>query len=117
MSKLNKDILFLIFEELEIDSKSLFSCLMVNKLWCETVVPILWRNPWRYNIKYRNKTYLFIIITFYLSDNTKEFLIEQGIQLPLASYQSLFFDYLSYCRSINIKTINRIISIGSPFSL
>jgi hypothetical protein len=113
MSKLNKDILFLIFEELQIDSKSLFSCLMVNELWCETVVPILWRNPWRYNINYGNKPYLFIIITSYLSDNTKEFLIEQGIQLPSASYQSLFFDYLSFCRSININIINIIIYIGS----
>ncbi|CAG8694481.1 14391_t:CDS:1, partial [Rhizophagus irregularis] len=45
MAKLNKDILFLIFEELQVDSKTLFSCLMVNKIWCETVTPILWRNP------------------------------------------------------------------------
>src|SRR5438045_4036805 len=41
MPKLNKDILFLIFEELREDSKSLFSCLMVNRLWCETVISIL----------------------------------------------------------------------------
>ena len=54
MSKLNKDILFLLFEELQDDSKSLFSCLLVNRLWCETVVPILWENPWRFDINYQN---------------------------------------------------------------
>ncbi|EXX63403.1 hypothetical protein RirG_152670 [Rhizophagus irregularis DAOM 197198w] len=91
MSKLNKDILFLLFEELQDDSKSLFSCLMVNRLWCETVIPILWRNPWNYH----------------------EFLTRLGIQLLSISCQSLLFDYLSFCRSINVNIINSIISIGS----
>jgi hypothetical protein len=113
MSQLNKDILFLIFEELRDDSKSLFSCLMVNKLWCETVIPILWKNPWRYGIDYSNKSYLFAIIAFYLSNDVKKFLVKMEIQLPLISSQSLFFDYLSFCRSFNVNTINKIISIGS----
>src|SRR5205809_449478 len=116
MSKLNKDILFLIFEELQDDSKSLFSCLLVNRLWCETVIPILWRNPWCYDINYSNKSYLFIIITFYLFHDTKEFLTRQGIQLPSILYQSLLFDYLSFCKSINVNTINSIISIGSSLA-
>ncbi|UZO20243.1 uncharacterized protein OCT59_012669 [Rhizophagus irregularis] len=114
MSKLNKDILFLIFEEFQDDSKSLFSCLMVNKLWCETVLPILWKNPWRYNaIDYNNKNYLFATIASCLSDDIKEFLIDQGIYLPSISSRPLLFDYLSFCRSINIKIINTLISIGS----
>ncbi|PKC70281.1 hypothetical protein RhiirA1_454965 [Rhizophagus irregularis] len=113
MSKLNKDILFLIFEELQDDSKSLFSCLMVNRTWCEIVISILWRNPWCYDIKYYNKSYLFAIIVSYLSDDIKESLTKQGSQLPLVSYQVLLFDYLSFCRSINVKTIRSITSIGS----
>ncbi|CAB4442386.1 unnamed protein product [Rhizophagus irregularis] len=116
MAKLNKDILFLIFEELKVDSKSLFSCLMVNRIWCETVVPILWRNPWCYDIKYSNKNYLFIIISSYLSDDIKEFLTRQGIQLPSVSFQPLLFDYLSFCRSINVNTLNTITSIGSSLA-
>uniref|UniRef100_U9T6H3 F-box domain-containing protein n=1 Tax=Rhizophagus irregularis (strain DAOM 181602 / DAOM 197198 / MUCL 43194) TaxID=747089 RepID=U9T6H3_RHIID len=114
MSKLDKHILFLIFEELQDDPKSLFSCLMVNRLWCETVIPILWRNPWSYNdINYDNKSYLFTIIASYLSDDIKEFLTRRGIQLPLVSCQTLLFDYLSFCSSINVNTINTITSIGS----
>ncbi|GES83965.1 hypothetical protein GLOIN_2v1764020 [Rhizophagus clarus] len=115
MSKFNRDILFLIFEVLRNDSKSLFSCLMVNRFWCETVIPILWRNPWCYDINYKNKDYLFIIIISYLYNDINEFLTRQEIQLPLlVSSQSLMFDYLSFCRSINIQTISTIISIGSP---
>src|SRR4051794_1365632 len=110
MSKFNKDILFLIFEELQDDSKSLFSCLMVNRIWCETVIPVLWRNPWRYDIVYSNKSYLFIIFISCLSNNIKESLTSKGIQLPPISYQSLLFDYLTFCRSINIDIMNHIIS-------
>ncbi|EXX57707.1 uncharacterized protein OCT59_010146 [Rhizophagus irregularis] len=114
MFKLNKDVLFLLFKELQDDSKSLFSCLMVNRLWCETIIPILWRNPWRYNIDYNKKSYLFYIITFYFTEDVKDFLRIQGIELPLNSCQSLLFDYLSFCRSINVSIINNIISIGAP---
>ncbi|RIA81234.1 hypothetical protein C1645_837329 [Glomus cerebriforme] len=116
MSKLYADILFLLFKELQYDSKSLFSCLLVNRLWCETVVPILWRNPWRYNINYKNKSYLFAIIAFYLPIDIKEFLSSQGINFPPISYQYLLFDYLSFCKSININIIESIIPIGSSIN-
>src|SRR3954454_19420206 len=99
MVQLNKDILFLIFEELQDIPKSLFSCLMVNRNWCETGIPVLWRNPWRYYINYRNKSYLFAIFISYLPNDVKEFLTSVGIQLPPISYQPLLFDYLSFCKS------------------
>jgi hypothetical protein len=111
MSKLTRDILFMLFEGLEDDSKFLFSCLMVNRIWCETTIPILWKNPWRYAINYRKKNSLYSIITSCLSDDIKEFLTKKGIQI---SGQSLAFDYLTFCKSINIKIIDDIISIGSP---
>ncbi|CAB4402142.1 unnamed protein product [Rhizophagus irregularis] len=43
-------------------------------------------------------------------------LIIKGIQLSTISSQSLSFDYLSFCRSININTLNIIISIGSSLA-
>ncbi|CAB4439448.1 unnamed protein product [Rhizophagus irregularis] len=48
MSKLNRDVLYLIFKELHDDKYTLHSCLLVNKTWCEVAIPILWRNPWKY---------------------------------------------------------------------
>src|SRR4051812_41532212 len=109
MFKLNKDVLFLIFEKLQKDSKSLFSCLMVNRLWCEIVIPILWRNPWHYTINYDNKVSLYYIITFYLPNDIKELLAKQPSQ-------SISFDYLSFCKSIDVDILNIIISIGSSGS-
>ena len=115
MSNLNKDILYILFEELQSDSKTLFSCLLVNKLWCETAIPILWRDPWCYEdkIDYQEKYYLYHIITSCLSNDIKSSLISRGIHLFPISYQLLSFDYLSFCRSINTKVIKDIISLGS----
>src|ERR1044072_909976 len=114
LSKLNKDILFLLFEELQSDSESLFRCLLVDKLWCETVIPILWRNPWGYdNLDYKGNRSLYHIITFSLPDDVRGFLPSQGIQLFPTSHQSLSFDYLSFCRTINIKVIGKILSPDS----
>ncbi|CAB4436708.1 unnamed protein product [Rhizophagus irregularis] len=70
---------------------------MINRFWCQAVIPILWRNPWCYDINH-NKDYLFTIITSYLSDDTREFLTILGIQLPLVSHKSLTFDYLSFSK-------------------
>ncbi|GES78643.1 hypothetical protein GLOIN_2v1655883 [Rhizophagus clarus] len=113
MSKLNKDVLFLIFEELKEDSKSLFSCLMVNRIWCETVIPILWKNPWCYNINYHNKNSLYFVITSYLSDDVRKSLIRKKILLPPILHQPILFDYLSFCRNFDIDILNAIISIGN----
>jgi len=51
MSNLNKDVLYLMFEELQNDEKTLYSCLLVSKTWCEVIIPILWKNPWKYDKK------------------------------------------------------------------
>ncbi|GES75942.1 hypothetical protein GLOIN_2v1764020 [Rhizophagus clarus] len=82
---------------------------MVNRLWCKIAIPILWKNPWCYNIiNYDKKNHLFEIITSYLPE---DILTSQGIQLPSFSHRSLLFDYLSFCKSINTYIINSIISL------
>ncbi|UZO06748.1 uncharacterized protein OCT59_027057 [Rhizophagus irregularis] len=43
MVRLNKDILYSLFEYLE---DNLYSCLLVNKTWCEIIVLFLWKDPW-----------------------------------------------------------------------
>src|SRR6266498_225533 len=103
MARLKKYFFFFFFEELQDNPKSLFSFFMFNILWCETVIPVLWRNPWCHenNINYKNKKSLFYIIANYLPDGIKEFLTRQGTQLPPISFQALLFDYLSFCRSMN----------------
>ncbi|GES74654.1 hypothetical protein GLOIN_2v1777651 [Rhizophagus clarus] len=70
MSKLNRDVLYLIFEEFRNDEKTLHSCLLVNKTWCETIIPILWKDPWKYLKREKEKSLLNVIIS-HLSDESK----------------------------------------------
>ena len=72
MLKLNKDVLFLIFEELQNDKASLLSCLLVNRTWCEIIVLILWKNPWFYIKELEKKKSQFNVIISHLSNETKE---------------------------------------------
>ena len=44
MSKLYRDVLYLIFQE----TCALPLYLTVNKTWCEIIIPIIWKNPWEY---------------------------------------------------------------------
>src|SRR6266498_5076409 len=49
MSQLNADCLNEIFEYLGDDRSTLYSCILVNRLWCEVSVRIFWRNILNYS--------------------------------------------------------------------
>ena len=49
MSQLTANCVYDIFELLEKDRITLHSYLLVNRLWCEVSVRILWRRLWDYS--------------------------------------------------------------------
>src|SRR6266487_3566860 len=104
MSKLNRDILYLIFKEFQDDKMTLYSCLLVNKTWCEIIIPILWKNPWKF-LKGEEKLLLNLIISF-LSDES----ISQGIDFLRKSYKRPLINYISFCKHLNFNAIERMIN-------
>ncbi|GBB99244.1 hypothetical protein RclHR1_03460013 [Rhizophagus clarus] len=120
MAKLNIDILYFVFEELQDDKKTLYSCLLTNRTCCEIIIPILWRNPWSQIILRKDKSLLNVILS-HLSYESKEKLKEQGIKLSRISYQKPLFDYISFCKHLNLKEIFSIVdsvySVVKPVSL
>jgi hypothetical protein len=70
MSKLNKDVIFLVLKEFSNNRKFLHPCLLVNRTWCETAVPILWSNP--YCRTDNAKNILFNVILLHLSEESRE---------------------------------------------
>src|SRR5437762_9647209 len=105
MSKLNKDILFLIFVELQNDTKSLYSCLLVNKTWCETTVPILWKNPLKF-CPTGKKRILFDIILLHLPKESRSILKNHGIDLFTELHQRPLFNYISFWRHLNLSILD-----------
>jgi hypothetical protein len=109
MAKLNGDIYFYIFQNLrdiihtdinnEINyKKSLHSCLLVNKLCCEIIIPILWSDPYKYFYK---KNLLFNIIISHLSDDSIKLLKDKSDITEDFQKQKLSFNYIRFCKYLN----------------
>ncbi|CAB4412253.1 unnamed protein product [Rhizophagus irregularis] len=108
MSKLNRDVFYMIFEELQYDKKSLYSCLLANKIFCEIIIPILWKNPWD-QLKPENEKLLLNVIFSHLSNESKNEFKNQGINFFTTLDQKPLFDYISFCKHLNLNVIFKII--------
>ena len=108
MSKLNKDVLFLILVELQNDRKSLYSCLSVNRAWCETTVPILWKSP-LILCPAKNKSILFDIILLHLPEESRDILKNHEIDLFAKLHQHPLFNYISFWRYLNLSILENMI--------
>ncbi|PKY55997.1 hypothetical protein RhiirA4_475930 [Rhizophagus irregularis] len=113
MSTLVEDVLRLILEELKYDRISLHSCILVNKTWCKMTVPILWKNPGQNLLNDNSKNLLFNIIILHLSNESRNFLKKQEIDLfkdIIESYKHpLLFNYIRYWRYLNIHLLKSMI--------
>ncbi|PKY53194.1 hypothetical protein RhiirA4_471268 [Rhizophagus irregularis] len=100
MSKLPADCLFEIFEFLANDKESLYSCLLVNKLWSTISVRILWRDSTNYNFQ-TLKTLIKC-----LPNESKEIISKTEIDFSI-SISKPMFNYPSFCKILLICEIHR----------
>src|SRR5436853_6759064 len=107
------DCLNEIFENLEEDKITLHSCLLVNRLWCEISVRILWRDVWKYTVywEYQSDVSSQILSTLVscLSNESKELFYKNGIFITTPTSNPPLFNYASFCKVISIYDIVRII--------
>src|SRR5436309_639559 len=103
MSQLPADCLNDIFGCLEEDKITLHSCLLVNRLWCEVSVRILWKSVLNCNT-----------LMACLPNESKEILYENGIIIPtltsIAFIKNLEIDKI-------IKSLFKNYQSTSPLSL
>ena len=91
MSKLPADCLNGIFEYLEEDEATLRSCLLVNRLWCEVSVRILWKCIRNYST-----------LIACLPNESKEILYNNGIIIPTSTSPPMF-NYAAFCKVLSIN--------------
>jgi hypothetical protein len=107
----NEDVLFLIFEELIYVDESLHPCLLVNRTRYVTALPILWRNPWQIARTEKAVNALFSVILLHLSEESRNILKNQGMNnLITEIYQRPLFNYISFCRYLNLIFLENVIS-------
>ena len=95
MSQLPADCLNEIFEYLEEDKVTLRSCLLVNRLWCEVSVGILWRSIRNYGT-----------LIACLPNESKEILYKGGIITSTLTSKPPMFNYASFCKFLSIDEVN-----------
>ncbi|CAG8724982.1 10862_t:CDS:1 [Dentiscutata erythropus] len=112
--QLPADCLEDIFNYLSDDTNSLFSCLLVNKLCCQIVIRILWRNPWDLDLKLKYKrvnswTRITRTLISLISDTSRQSLKRNGVEIqPLTQLSSPRCNYLAFCKSLSLKGIHRV---------
>jgi hypothetical protein len=112
--RLPADCLNDIFQYLEKNKPTLYSCLLVNRLWCEISVGILWRNIWNfksYRQQYSLKVASSILSTLIacLAEESKELLHKNEIFIPTPTLKQPLFNYAAFCKVLSIIDINEIV--------
>src|SRR6266498_1836481 len=84
---------------------NIFSCILVCRTWCETAIPILWRDPFCNHPQVSNAT---ILVDVYLSSFTLKEL--KSLKLPsnlIEDYQRsrLTYDYARFLCKMNLTQI------------
>ncbi|CAG8565260.1 14902_t:CDS:2 [Cetraspora pellucida] len=94
---------------LESNICTLHSCLLVNRLWCQIVVPILWRQPFRYkrinpSAKLLQTYWSCMTVDCILSEDMLV-LQEFNIKLPDSNQPSMIFNYPSFIKRLNYRDL------------
>src|SRR5436190_2236261 len=93
-----------ILECLEDDKLTLRSCLLVNRLWCEIAVKILWGNIHNYST-----SNIRTLITC-LPNESKEILRRSEIIIPTPTSKPPMFNYAAFCKVLSINHVNYKVS-------
>src|SRR5437667_7252121 len=110
--KLVDDCLQNIFECLNNDPKTLHSCILVSRQWCQYAIPVFWRNPWKCRREWLLKS-SFAIINTYISTLPKEILqnlLRDGI-IQCSLLKKPIFEYSKFLQSIVLHELEDDVKI------
>ncbi|CAG8818942.1 4148_t:CDS:1, partial [Gigaspora rosea] len=96
----------IILEYLRYEPGCLFSCLIINRSWCQVTVPILWSDPFSiFGEKFgRNIIRSYLIC---LNNEKRLDLIENGINIPLS--EKPLFGYHKYLRILDYELLSHLV--------
>jgi hypothetical protein len=87
------------------DYSTLYSCILVNRLWCRLAIPLLWEDP--FSIQIRNQKFIEIYLRNSNEDDKAKF-NEYGINNNL-SLSNTLFNYPSFIKCLNTHKVGNSI--------
>src|SRR3984957_12125136 len=110
--QLPADCLNEIFEYLEKDKVALHSCLLVNRLWCEVSIRILWRDVWNLSKESSQQSQQALLSTLIacLPDESRDLLHKDRIFIAATpTTKPPLFNYARFLKVLSIYDIDIII--------
>ncbi|CAG8483907.1 6569_t:CDS:1 [Cetraspora pellucida] len=93
----------------EYNIKSLYPCLLVNKLWCESAALMLWKKPFEVT-SLRASAQLVSIYFLFFSQETKDTLLNMDrIDVSHPTLKHPKMDYLAYLRYVDFNMVYRAV--------
>ncbi|CAG8758955.1 10058_t:CDS:1, partial [Acaulospora morrowiae] len=81
----------------------LYPCILVNRIWCHTAIPLLWKDPFFNHPRADNAT---LLVDVYISGFSPEEFHALNIRPRNLYSKGLIFNYVKYLRRINITKIH-----------
>jgi len=94
------DCLYEVFQHIEHDRQTLYSCILVNRLWCESAIESFWKNPFRFGLN----SSIINTYTMCLGEDEKTSLVDEGVILPNCE-KGPTFNYADILQHISLKKI------------
>src|SRR5579871_502300 len=108
------DCLDIILKYLEEDKVTLHSCLLVNHLWCEVSVRILWRDIWSFkrSASHEGRVESAILSTLIacLPNESKELLHKNEIFISTPTSKPLLFNYAAFFKVLLISKVGQMVN-------
>ncbi|CAG8490239.1 uncharacterized protein OCT59_023881 [Rhizophagus irregularis] len=111
---LTDDCIYSILQHLQNDRSTLFKCLLVNRFWCRSTIPLLYANPFE-NVK-TEKNYSITLTLIFCFNKAEILQLKKQLGLSQINNNINFdkehnplFEYPKYLENYNSKLINSVI--------
>uniref|UniRef100_U9TJ94 F-box domain-containing protein n=1 Tax=Rhizophagus irregularis (strain DAOM 181602 / DAOM 197198 / MUCL 43194) TaxID=747089 RepID=U9TJ94_RHIID len=105
------DCIYNILQNLQSERSTLFNCLLVNRFWCKSTIPLLYANPF-VNITGKNYAIILTLILCFDKEEIlqlKKLLKQNQININIDEEHKPLFEYLKYLKNYNYLVINSAI--------
>jgi hypothetical protein len=99
-----------VLELLKNDKDTLYSCLLVDRLFCKISVKILWRNIWNFKLGSVASSKILSTLISCLPNESEYLLYKKKIIISTPTSKPPLFDYVSFCKSLSIDDISRMVN-------
>src|ERR1044072_7562609 len=105
--------LHLIFKELEKDWKAQYTCILINRHWCISAIPELWKDPFSFCFESGQKERYVQLMDSYIKCLSQEFRESVGLDSTVKA----IFNYTSFLQKFWLNDILATIKVWLDTSI